>query len=96
MIVHRRTWLYRLPGQPYAQIVSFDRRVTAVKAREFLRRKVGDPLELWARSVSDVKQSSSERALSIGVVTAFRNQRRQRTGRFSRTGAGAKEPPCIS
>jgi len=59
MIARRRTWLYRLPGQPYAQTVSFDRRVTAAKAREFLRRKVGDPLELWARSVSDVRQSSS-------------------------------------
>jgi len=58
MIARRRTWLYRLPGQQYAQTVSFDRRVTAVKARQFLRRKVGNPLELWARSVSDVKQSS--------------------------------------
>ncbi len=59
MIARRRTWLYRLPGQQYAQTVSFDHRVTAAKAREFLRREVGDPLELWARSVSDVKHSSS-------------------------------------
>jgi hypothetical protein len=59
MIARRRTWLYRLPGQQYAQSVSFDRLVTAAKAREFLRRNVGDPLELWARSVSDRRQSSS-------------------------------------
>ena len=59
MIARRRTWLYRLPGQQYAQTVSFDRRVTAAEAREFLRHKVGDPLELWARSVSDLRQPSS-------------------------------------
>lgn len=59
MIAHRRTWLYRLPGQQYAQAVSFDRRVTAAKARESLRQKVGDPIEVWARSLSDVRQSSS-------------------------------------
>lgn len=59
MIARRRTWLYRLRGQQYAQTVSFDHRVTAAKAREFLRRNVGNPLELWARSVSDGRQSSS-------------------------------------
>jgi hypothetical protein len=59
MIVRRRTWLYRLPGQQYAQVVSFDDRVTATTARDFLRRTVGNPQELWARSVDDVKQAAS-------------------------------------
>jgi len=58
MIVRRRTWLYRLAGQRYAQTVSFKNRVTASGARVFLRRTVGDPLELWARSANDVKQPS--------------------------------------
>jgi len=58
MIVLRRIWMYRLPGQPYAQTVSFDRPVTAAEAREYLRLQVGDPLELWARSVDEVNQSS--------------------------------------
>jgi hypothetical protein len=59
MIIRRRTWLYRLPGQRYAQAVSFDDRVTAARARSFLRRTVGNPLELWGRSQSDVKPLSS-------------------------------------
>jgi hypothetical protein len=58
MIVRRRTWLYRLAGQRYAQTVSFDDRVTAATVRIFLRHTVGNPLELWARSVTDVKQPS--------------------------------------
>jgi hypothetical protein len=58
MIVRRRTWLYRLRGQRYAQTVSFQDRVTASGARMFLRRTVGDPLELWPRSANDVKQPS--------------------------------------
>jgi len=58
LIVRRRTWLYRLRGQRYAQTVSFKEQVTASSARGFLRRTVGDPLELWARSASDVKQAS--------------------------------------
>jgi len=59
VIVRRRTWLYRLAGQRYAQTVSFNNRVTASRVRVFLRHSVGDPLEVWARSVNDVKQSSS-------------------------------------
>jgi hypothetical protein len=59
MIARRRTWLYRLRGQPYAKTVSFERRVTAATAREYLRRNVGDPLELWARGASDTKQPQS-------------------------------------
>jgi hypothetical protein len=59
MMVRRRTWLYRLPGQQYAQVVSFDDAVTATTARDFLRRTVGNPLELWARTFDDVKQASS-------------------------------------
>ncbi len=58
MIVRRRTWLYRLAGQRYAQSVSFGERVTAAMAREHLRRSVGDPLELWGRNGNDVTSSS--------------------------------------
>jgi hypothetical protein len=54
-MVRRRTWLYRLAGQRYAQTVSFKDRVTATSARDLLRRTVGDPLELWARSANDIK-----------------------------------------
>ena len=53
MIVKRRTWLYRLAGQAYAQLISFDEPVTATKAREELRRSVGDPLDLWGRDKSN-------------------------------------------
>lgn len=53
MLVRRRTWLYRLAGQTFAQIISFDRPVTAAKARDALRRSVGDPLDLWGRTSSD-------------------------------------------
>jgi hypothetical protein len=59
VIVRRRTWLYRLAGQRFPQAVSFNDRVTASWVRDFLRNSVGDPLELWARNVNDVKQSSS-------------------------------------
>jgi hypothetical protein len=58
MIVRRRTWLYRLAGQQYAQTVSFEDRVTAAAARIFLRHTVGNPLELWARSVTDERKSA--------------------------------------
>jgi hypothetical protein len=58
MIVRRRDWLYRLPGQAYAQPISFAVRVTASMARNFLRRTVGAPLELWGRSKNDVKPPS--------------------------------------
>jgi len=53
MLVRRRTWLYRLAGQTFAQIISFDRPVTAAKARDVLRRSVGAPLDLWGRSSAD-------------------------------------------
>jgi len=52
MIVKRRTWLYRLRRQAFAQPISFDEPVTATKAREELRRSVGDPLDLWGRDKS--------------------------------------------
>ncbi len=52
MIVKRRTWLYRLTGQAFAQLISFNEPVTAHKAREELRRSVGDPLDLWGRDKS--------------------------------------------
>jgi hypothetical protein len=53
LIIRRRTWLYRLPGQRYAQTVTFKASVTASNARDLLRRTVGEPLELWARSAND-------------------------------------------
>lgn len=54
MIIRRRTWLYRLTGQMYAQLISFDKPVTAAMARNVLRRKVGAPLELWGRGKNDL------------------------------------------
>lgn len=54
MVVRRRTWLYRLAGQMYAQLVSFDRPLTSASARLALRRSVGNPLELWGRNKNDV------------------------------------------
>jgi hypothetical protein len=57
MVVRRRTWLYRLAGQMYAQIVSFDRPVTCASARMALRRSVGNPLEMWGRDRSDINHT---------------------------------------
>lgn len=54
MIVRRRTWLYRLAGQPFAQIISFERPVTASMVRIALRRSVGIPLEVWGRNNTDL------------------------------------------
>lgn len=54
MIVRRRTWLYRLAGQAFAQVISFEQPVTAAKVRDVLRRSVGSPLDLWGRSNSDL------------------------------------------
>lgn len=53
-MVRRRTWLYRLAGQRYAQTVSFLDPVTAAMARKHLRDTVGNPLELWGRCSNDV------------------------------------------
>lgn len=52
MIVRRRTWFYRLAGQPFAKAVTFDIPLTATRAREVLRRSVGLPIELWGRSAN--------------------------------------------
>jgi hypothetical protein len=41
-----------LTGQAFAQLISFSEPVTANKAREVLRRSVGDPLDLWGRDKS--------------------------------------------
>ena len=49
MITRRRTWSYRLAGQTFAQAISFPKPVTASMAREYLRRSVGVPLDLWGR-----------------------------------------------
>jgi hypothetical protein len=56
MLIRRRTWFYRLAGQMYAQVISFDRPLTLSSARMALRRSVGNPLELWGRSASDLIQ----------------------------------------
>jgi hypothetical protein len=49
MIVHRRTWFYRLAGQNFAQTISFRLPVTAQKVRQALQQKFGSkPLELWS------------------------------------------------
>ena len=53
MIVRRRTWLYRLAGQMFAQLISFERPVTASIARNVIRRTVGNPLEIWGRGNKD-------------------------------------------
>jgi hypothetical protein len=58
MVVRRRTWFYRLAGQMYAQLVSFDRPLTSARARMALRHSVGDPLELWGRNNNDIIQLS--------------------------------------
>ena len=59
MVIRRRTWLYRLAGQRYAQLVSFDRPLTSSGARMALQRSVGDPLELWGRNEKDVARTTS-------------------------------------
>jgi hypothetical protein len=53
VIVRRRTWLYRLAGQMFAQLISFDRPVTVSMARSGIRRQVGEPLEIWGRGHKD-------------------------------------------
>jgi hypothetical protein len=45
--------LYRLAGQMFAQLISFERPVTASMARTGIRRKVGEPLEIWGRGNKD-------------------------------------------
>jgi hypothetical protein len=54
MIVRRRTWLYRLAGQQFAQSISFEHPVTASMVINALRRTVGIPLEIWGRNQSDI------------------------------------------
>ena len=61
MTVRRRTWLYRLAGEQRVQAVSFRERVTAFMARRYLRETVGNPLELWGRSMRD-ERSRARRA----------------------------------
>jgi hypothetical protein len=59
MIVRRRTWLYRLSGQVFAQQIAFERPVTAAIARKALRQTVGEPKELWGRGLIDSAVSLS-------------------------------------
>lgn len=56
MIVRRRTWLYRLPGQRFVHSVSFKSPLTAAQAKEALRLSVGAPQELWGRSGGDLRE----------------------------------------
>lgn len=49
MIVHRRTWFYRLAGQSFAHKISFNIPVTARKVRTALQESLGcSPVEIWA------------------------------------------------
>lgn len=49
MIVHRRTWFYRLAGQVFAQSISFKVPVTALKAKDALQQQFGcRPVEVWS------------------------------------------------
>lgn len=57
MLVRRRTWLYRLPGQRVIHSVSFKLPLTASQVREALRRSVGLPTEIWGRSIGDVGET---------------------------------------
>jgi len=50
MIVHRRTWFYRLAGENFAHAITFKNPLTAAKVKEILGRSVGVPIELWGRS----------------------------------------------
>lgn len=61
MVVRRRTWFYRLAGQMYAQLVSFDRPLTSASARVALRHSVGNPLELWGRNKNDIIRLDRQR-----------------------------------
>jgi hypothetical protein len=50
MIVHRRTWFYRLAGQHFARVITFRNPITATKVKETLRRTGAIPVELWGCS----------------------------------------------
>lgn len=54
MIVRRRNWMYRLAGQQCAQSITFKQPITASMVKDFLRRSVGIPLELWGRASTDL------------------------------------------
>jgi hypothetical protein len=53
LLIRRRIWLYRLSGQVFVQQISFERPVTAAAVRRVLQKTVGNPLELWARGLTD-------------------------------------------
>ena len=56
MIVRRRTWLYRLPGERFVHSISFKMPLTASQVKSLLRQSVGMPEELWGRSSADVRE----------------------------------------
>ena len=84
MIVRRRTWLYRLAGQAFAQPISFDQPVTATKARDVLRRSVGNPRSLGA---------GQGRSAGLPVQNPLR-LRPPASGRLSRAGGRRYFPPA--
>jgi hypothetical protein len=53
MIVRRRTWLYRLPGQCFVRSISFKIPLTVAQVKAALRHTVGMPEEIWGRSMRD-------------------------------------------
>lgn len=57
MLIRRRTWLYRLPGQRFVHGVSFKTPMTASQVKEALRQSVGMPEELWGRNSSDLRDT---------------------------------------
>jgi len=59
MIVHRRTWLYRLLGEREVRSVTFKLPLTSAQARQALRQSVGEPVELWGRSPGDLNGNRS-------------------------------------
>jgi hypothetical protein len=60
MIVRRRTWLYRLPGQRFVHSISFKTPMTASQVKEVLRRSLGIPEELWGRSTGEVREPQEQ------------------------------------
>ena len=51
MIIRRRNWLYQLPGEREVHSVSFKIPLTLAQVRAELKRTVGNPSEIWGRSL---------------------------------------------
>jgi hypothetical protein len=49
MLVRRRTWFYRLPGEQFAHAITFKLPLTSARAKEALLKALGKrAAELWA------------------------------------------------